>query len=156
MVHVVNCIISLSSGLVNQGDLDGWTPLLWAARSSNTTQRKVPSSAQEEVIRLLLDRGADPCVRSKGLDREWSPAKVARYHGTDSTVVQLLEEKAKAKERLETTKTENVWDTQLHASRKADQKTAWCDCCFAVGTSHSFTSFSSSTILLKNSSRIIR
>ena len=147
MVHVVNCIISLSGGLVNQGDLDGWTPLLWAARGSNTTQREVSSSAQEEVIRLLLDRGADPCVRSNGLDGEWSPVKVAKYHGVYSTVVQLLEERAK--EKLETTKAENVWDEQLHASRKADQKTAWCDCCFAVGTSHLFTSSSSSTILFK-------
>ena len=147
MVHVVNCIISLSSGLVNQGDLDGWTPLLWAARGSNTTQRKLSSSAQEEVIRLLLDRGADPCVRSKGLDREWSPVEVAKYHGADSTVIQLLEEKAK--EKLETTKAEIVSDKQFHSSRKADQKTAWCDCCFAVSTPHLFTSFSSSTVLLK-------
>ena len=144
MVHVVNCIISLSSDLVNQGDLDGWTPLLWAARGSNTTQRKVSPSAQEEVIRLLLDRGADPCVRSNGVDREWSPVKVARYHGADTTVIQLLEEKAK--EKLESMKAESVWDRQSHTSRKADQKTAWCDCCFAVGTSHSFTWFSSRTV----------
>ena len=130
MVHVVNCIISLSSGLVNQGDLDGWTPLQWAARGSNTTQRRVSSSEQEEVIRLLLDRGADPCVRSKGLDREWSPVQIARYHGADSTVVQLLEEKAK--EKLETTNAETMSDKQLYAPKKADQKTAWCDCCFAV------------------------
>ena len=157
MVHVVNCIVSLSSGLVNQGDLDGWTPLLWAARGSNTTQRKVSSSEQKEVIKLLLDRGADPCVRSRGLDREWSPVKVARYHGADSTVVQLLEEKAeeKANEKLETTKADSTSDEQVHTSRKADQKTACCDCCFAVGTSHSFTSFSSSTVPFQDSSRII-
>ena len=139
MVHIVNSVISLSSRLVNQGDLDGWTPLLWAARGSNTTQRKVSSSAQEEVIRLLLERGADPCVRCKGLNGEWSPVKVARYHGAASEVVQLLEEKAM--EKLETTKGEDIWDKKFHASRKADQKTAWCDCCFAVGTSHSFTWF---------------
>ena len=86
-------------------------------------------------------------MRSKGLDGEWSPVKVAKYHGVGSTVVQLLEERAK--EKLESTKAENVWDEQLHASRKADQKTAWCDCCFAVGTSHLFTSSSSSTILFE-------
>ena len=129
MVHVVNCIISLSMGLVNQCDLDGWTPLLWAARGSNTTQAKVSASAQEEVVRLLLDRGADPCVTSKGLDREWSPIKVAKYHGADSRVIRLLEEKAK--ETLKDTK--EVWNEETYASKQADEKTAWCDCCFAVG-----------------------
>ena len=132
MVHVVNHIISLSRDLVNQGDCAGWTPLLWAARGTNTTQARVSSSAQEKVIKLLLDRGADPCAISKGPNRGWSPVKVARYHGVDSRVIRLLEERAK--DKLETTRSDNVWDEKFHASRQADQKEAWCGCCFAVST----------------------
>lgn len=129
MAYVVNRIISTSRGLVFQGDNDGWNPLLWAARGCNTTLPKVSSSAQEDIIKLLLVRGADPCVTTKGLDQDWSPVKVARYHGVDSRVIRLLEEKAKEK----LNDTQDGWDEEFHAWREADEKDLWCDCCFAVG-----------------------
>lgn len=88
MVYLVNHIISLSRGFVDQADLDGWTPLLWAARGSVIQHMTVSSSAQEEVIKLLLDRGADPCVKVTALGREWSPVKVARCHGVISRVIE--------------------------------------------------------------------
>ena len=131
MAPVVNHIISLSRGLVDQVDCDGWSPLLWAARGCDSSLRNISSSAQEGVIQLLLDRGADPCVTTKELDRSWSPVKVARYHGADSRVIQLLEESAK--EKLQDIG--GVWDEEFHASRPADwKKPWWCDCCLAVGT----------------------
>ena len=131
MVHVVNHIISLSRGLVNQIDNDGWSPLLWAARGCDNSLKEVSSKAQEEVIKLLLNRGADPCVTAKGMDRDWSPVKVARYHGVDSGVIHLLEEKAK--EKLQ--RTGGVWDEDFHASRQADRiDGCYCDCCFVVSS----------------------
>lgn len=131
IAYVINHIISSSRGLVDQSDLDGWTPLLWAARSGDSTLTTVSSNAQEEVIKLLLYRGAEPCVTTKGSDREWSPVKVARYHGADSRVVWLLEDKAN--EKFEANGGEDVWDEQFHASRKAAWRGgAWCDCCLSV------------------------
>ncbi len=132
IVQVIDRIISLSRGLVDRCDRNGWTPLLWAARSSSTEQRTVSPSEQEEVIKLLLKSGANPCVRTKGLDRNWSPVKVARYHGADSRVIRLLEEKAR--EKLKDTEGEDVWDEKTHKSGKAAGKSAYCDCCFSVGT----------------------
>ena len=130
MAPVVNHIISLSRGLVDQIDNDGWSPLLWAARGCDSSLKEVSSSAQEGVIKLLLDRGADPCVTTKGLDRDWSPVKVARYHGVDSRVIQLLEEKAK--EKLQDTGA--VWDEEFHASKLANRvNDCYCDCCLIVG-----------------------
>ena len=131
MVYVVNHIISLSSGLVDQADRDGWTPLLWAARGSNTKQRTASSSEQEGVIEFLLDRDSDPCVRTKWVDQDWSPVRVAKYHGVDGRVIRLLE--GKAKEKLEAMEGEDSWDEEFHASRKAARKDSWCDCCFLVG-----------------------
>lgn len=130
MKNVVYDIMCLLEGYLNQGDRDGWTPLLWAAKGGDTKQRELLPREHEEVIKLLLDSGADPCVRGKGLDQEWSPVKVAKYHGVDRRVIRLLEEKAK--DKLKATGSENAWDTDFHASRKAARKNSWCDCCFSV------------------------
>lgn len=58
--------------------------------------------------------------------------KVARYHGADSRVIRLLEDKPK--DKLKATGGRDAWDEKLHASRKAAAKDAWCDCCVSVGT----------------------
>jgi len=127
MVDIVARVISLSRGLVDQADNDGWTPLLWAARGCDTSQKMARSSEQGEIIKVLLDRGADPCIRVKGLDREWSPVKVARYHGIDDAILQLLMEKAKDKLG------EDMWDETPHASAKAVEINEYCDSCLSVG-----------------------
>ena len=133
IVEVVDRITSLSRGLVDQCDRHGWTPLLWAARGSSTPQRTVLPSEQEEVIKLLLKSGANPCISTKGLDRHWSPVKVARYHGADSRIIRLLEEKAK--EKLKDTKGGDSWDEKIHKSGKGRvSESVYCDCCLSVGT----------------------
>ena len=133
IVQVVDRIISLSRCLVDQCDRNGWTPLLWAARGSSTPQRIVSPSEQEEVIKLLLKSGANPCVRAKGLDRHWSPVKVARYHGADSRIIRLLEEKAK--EKLKDTKSGDSWDDEIHESGKGRiSRSVYCDSCLSVST----------------------
>ena len=128
--HIVDYIILMSGGLVDQPDRDDWTPLLWAARGCNIAPGKVSSSAQWKVIELLFHYGADPCVAGKGLDRDWSPAKIARYHGVDGKVIRLLEEKAKEK----LNNAGGLWDEESHASRQADRKSEWCDSCLVVST----------------------
>ena len=49
-----------------QRDVDGWTPLLWAAKAGITTN-----------IQLLLGAGASSCYQG---DQEWMPFAVAKYH----------------------------------------------------------------------------
>jgi ankyrin repeat protein len=129
-VDVVALVISLSRGLVDQADNDGWTPLLWAARGCDTCQKMARPSGQREIIKVLLDRGADPCIRGKGLDREWSPVKVARYHGMDDAILQLLMERAK--DKLVRERGEDTWDETLHASANAVEINEYCDSCLSV------------------------
>lgn len=129
-IDVVRRVLSLSRDLVNEADIDSWTPLLWAARWFRSEFKPVTFNAQEEIINFLLDQGANPCVRGKGLDREWSPLKVARYHGVDDAVIQLLT--AKAKEKLAAEGEEDTWDEAFHASKRAQRGTAICDSCLSV------------------------
>lgn len=127
---VVDRIISLCSGKVDFYDRDGWTPFLYAARGCGNTGKTVSSDTCEEVIRLLLSRGADPCVIGRAFDREWSPVKVARYHGVNMNVIQLLEKNAK--EKLEASGGKNRWDERFHALEKAMPKNIFCSCCLSV------------------------
>lgn len=130
MIDIVKHILSLSSGLVDQADIDGWTPLLWAARGCGTYHRPLEPDVQEEIIKSLLDRGANLCVRGKVLDQEWSPVRVARYHGVDDATVQLLI--TKAKEKLAAEGDEDSWDEAFHASKKGLKQTVYCDSCLLV------------------------
>lgn len=50
----------------SQSDVNGWTPLLWAARAGNVAN-----------IQRLLDAGADSFYQG---DREWIPFAIATYH----------------------------------------------------------------------------
>jgi len=47
-------VLQASGSAVNQGDDDGWTPLMWAARAGS-----------EHAVRELIARGADVAVRNK-------------------------------------------------------------------------------------------
>ena len=50
----------------NQSDVDGWTPLLWAAKGGNITN-----------VQTLLDAGADSFYQG---GKEWIPFAVATFH----------------------------------------------------------------------------
>jgi hypothetical protein len=58
--------------------------------------RRHPMRRKWISFKLLLERGADPYVIGKGMDREWPPLKIARYHGADQRIIQLLKDKIKA------------------------------------------------------------
>ena len=58
-----------------QRDVDGWTPLLWAAKSGNTTN-----------IQLLLDSSAGSFYQG---DQEWIPFAVALYHDNTRAAAML-------------------------------------------------------------------
>ncbi|KAL8876142.1 MAG: hypothetical protein Q9198_005608, partial [Flavoplaca austrocitrina] len=128
-IDVVRRVLSFSRDLVDQADIDGWTPLLWAARWCRAKPRPMTANALKEIINFLLDQGANPCVRGKGLDREWSPVKVARYHGVDDAIIQLL--MAKAKEKLAAEGEEDTLDEAFHASKRAERWSSNCDSCLS-------------------------
>ncbi|RTE81426.1 hypothetical protein BHE90_004097 [Fusarium euwallaceae] len=108
--------------IINEPDEDGWTPLLWACRPCN--QWGTPAQVEPVIVKLLLDRGADPSVRGRTWDdKQWSPLEMARYHGATEEVVQLL----KKADRHGSEKGEK---DDFHASKKGVRdRTAFCDMC---------------------------
>lgn len=95
--QVVERILSvLPREVVDERDIDGWTPLCWAARGTeNWLSWLSPGLAHEEadqikVIQLLLGRGADRFTHGSIREQKWSPLKIARYCGADAEIINLL------------------------------------------------------------------
>ncbi|KAM0545604.1 hypothetical protein ACHAPJ_011219 [Fusarium lateritium] len=70
---------------INVKDNDGWTPLLWAARSS-LSWRAVHGAdvLATDVVALLLEKGADPNIKGMGFSAPFSASQVAYYHEADA------------------------------------------------------------------------
>ncbi|KAH6855888.1 hypothetical protein B0I37DRAFT_351022 [Chaetomium sp. MPI-CAGE-AT-0009] len=76
------------SEFVDEEDDHGWTPLLWALRAPSNWR----SSTREikEIVQALLDHGARRLVRGQGIDRTWTPMKMAKYYNLGDDIVSLL------------------------------------------------------------------
>ncbi|KAG6356898.1 hypothetical protein INS49_014773 [Diaporthe citri] len=72
---------------IDDADLDGWTPLCWAARA---IADEGAQPGHLKMIKELLHRGADRSVRSRLPGKEYTPADIAWYHGCDQEVLELL------------------------------------------------------------------
>ncbi|KAI1124132.1 ankyrin repeat-containing domain protein [Nemania abortiva] len=127
-VDVVEKCLSLTKGLINEPDDDGWTPLLWAVRTCD--EWGVVSSNRAAIIQLLLAEGADVRATGRCCHQVWSALKLARYYGAGEEIVSLLTPK-------ESVVTENgqetAWDRLSHQSRKAKCHNGYCDACLYTG-----------------------
>jgi ankyrin repeat protein len=87
--------------LINQADVDGWTALCWALRPpSRTFANTLYSEPYDltETVQVLLDKGADVLIRCRmGHENEvFSPLEIAKLHGTNDEIIQMLEKAEKA------------------------------------------------------------
>lgn len=88
----------IGDGSISKPDVDGWTPLYWAIRGAgNMTwtpgkgyRTKIEGGAYMEVIKFLLDQGANPTTKSNINGSEYTPASLARYHSCNDDILQLL------------------------------------------------------------------
>lgn len=120
---------------VNDPDIDGWTPLCWAARGTRKLFGKAPGEDevdQLKVLEVLLKHGADRCVRLSIEDQDFSPLKLATYTGADSDVLELLEKDLESASNA-------LPDTGMSKPINFDKNLRWkkeglnhCDGCFWV------------------------
>lgn len=104
---------------VDVPDNDGWTPLLWAARSSRI-----------RTVELLIERGADVWTRGHGLNQEWSALKLANLADSDSDIKDKLVPAEKTRRRSDGETEE--WDKFFHNSQPGHNKGVACWSCFVV------------------------
>lgn len=113
---------------IDAADHDGWTPLLWAARSgdANTITRLIAKNAN------VWARG-----RACGVGGEWSALKLMNFSDLNTA----LREQLKPKERIRVNAEgeEEEWNDYLHECRVADKKNITCKSCLVVSI-HAFES----------------
>lgn len=104
---------------INVVDQDGWTPLMWAARSGSAG-----------IITKLVERGADVWVRGSaiGAGGEWSALKLMNFSDSNTDLRHLLEPKERV--RVTSEGIEEEWDDNFHKIKPADRKSCSCDSCY--------------------------
>lgn len=106
---------------INVADQDGWTPLMWAARSGSAG-----------IITMLVERGADIWIRGRanGARGEWSALKSMNFHDNNTDLRHLLEPKERV--RVTSEGIEEEWDGNIHEIKPGDRKLYYCDSCLMV------------------------
>jgi ankyrin repeat protein len=121
-LDLVKRVYDLSGRKVDIADYDGWTPLMWAARTCR--QWGTSTFEQTEIIQFLKDEGANLWVRGEGLlNGGWSPLKVARYYEAPTEITRMLVPECK-----------ETWDGSFHLTNRGKDpgEHLYCDACLMV------------------------
>jgi ankyrin repeat protein len=131
-LDVVKRAFDLSGQDVDAKADDGWTPLMWAARTCGhwgtaTTER-------QEIIQFLKYEGADLWVRGKGFPRDWSPLKVARYYKAPSEILKMLVPETRQRILdIDGGQEVDFWDSSFHLTMVGQEKeSTYCAACLMV------------------------
>lgn len=137
--QVVENIISLLSDkeAVDALDIDGWTPLCWAARGTGSwMDEDLAGEPQDQirVIKLLLESGASLSVMASVGQQKWTPLKIARFSGQPTDVIELLSRGLTPEHTSD--------EAEEDKSKKANVQTECCDACQCVSVYHLIAAYS--------------
>lgn len=119
----------------DQNDDHGWTPLLWALRGPSIWGG---GTETKEIIQELLRLGARKLVRGQGVDRTWTPMKLAKYYQVKEDIVKLLKPTKADLEKMSAEDREWGWgDTGTKQGTDKGDIEAYCDHCMLVRLSPS-------------------
>jgi ankyrin repeat protein len=146
-LKVVERIIALldDKEAIDAPDIDGWTPLCWAARGPQLwldEPHATEGAAQAEVIKLLLEHGADRDVVTTIGDDRWTVLQIARYHRCSAEVASILLSRRES-DSAHGEGTDKGLSTTIGAledntkeetkSKVGARHESYCDACQAVG-----------------------
>ncbi|KAI8722553.1 hypothetical protein NCS52_00399300 [Fusarium sp. LHS14.1] len=132
--QVVEKIISLLSDktAIDAPDIDGWTPLCWAARGPRSwldVDHASESQQQKEVITLLLENGADRTVLASVGDEKWTPLEIGRFSACSRDSMALLAHGPVPNGVSDPDKSDDVEEPQKVKSQRGYYQNYWCDAC---------------------------
>ncbi|KAL7937002.1 ankyrin repeat-containing domain protein [Trichoderma chlorosporum] len=142
-LQVVEKIISLlpDKKAIDEPDIDGWTPLCWAARGpGGWLNQDYAGEPQEQikVMKLLLENGANRSVKVTLGGQKWTPLKLARFSGADEEVIELLKNGLvsadEAGQDEDEKKSGPKEESDEDKSKKGNLRSATCDSCRCVST----------------------
>ncbi|KAL6692898.1 ankyrin repeat-containing domain protein [Trichoderma pleuroticola] len=130
-LDVIKFVLHERPQFVNEPDIHGWTPLLWALRSLSPicVRMSVSEDQLKDILELLINGGASKFVKGKGANNEfWTPVKLASYHGLD--VLEMVRPSPEELKRCDD-EFKDLWyeECDRHGT---DRPTAYCDLCLAV------------------------
>ncbi|KAI0906243.1 ankyrin [Ustulina deusta] len=104
-----NALQLVGDEAINEPDLNGWTPLCWAARGVGAWD--LPSDNQQQMVSELLSKGADTTVQSRIKGKKaLTPAGIAMYHNCAEEVVRdLIRNKASSSPDVTQEQRETNW-----------------------------------------------
>lgn len=113
---------SESAGVgIDEPDNDDWTPLLWAVRAAPMWIWEDRLSNHLDVVNFLLEKGANPEARGKGIHKDWLPQEVAIYHRALPSIVEAIESRVTPRRK-----------SPGQHKRGQAEKTKFCDFCLLV------------------------
>ncbi|KAI0968529.1 hypothetical protein F4678DRAFT_481772 [Xylaria arbuscula] len=126
--NVVKLVLDRQPEFVDQEDIHGWTPLLWALRATGYWETQ--TSEMRAIVQELLDRGARRLVRGQGIDRTWTPMKIAKYYSVNQDITKMLIPTPRDFENM--TSDDQEWDWKSGGNKRGlrgKNVNGWCDQC---------------------------
>ncbi|KAK4069687.1 uncharacterized protein Triagg1_6817 [Trichoderma aggressivum f. europaeum] len=127
-LDVVKFVLRERPQFLNEPDIHGWTPLLWALRSLSPICVPMSEDQLKDILELLINQGASKFVKGKGAhDEFWTPVKLASYSGLD--VLDILRPSPEELKRCDD-ESKDLWYEECDR-RGTYRRTAYCDVCLA-------------------------
>ncbi|KAJ4321999.1 hypothetical protein N0V84_005046 [Fusarium piperis] len=133
--QVVEKIISMLSDktAIDAPDIDGWTPLCWASRRPRSWLDEEHGSEipqQKEVIKLLLENGANRAVLANVGDGKWTPLEIGRFSACSRECMALLAHGIVSDDASDgPEKNNDMGEPHKVKSRRGYYQNYWCDAC---------------------------
>ncbi|KAK8917730.1 Ankyrin repeat domain-containing protein 50 [Metarhizium anisopliae] len=115
---------------VNEPDIDGWTPLCWAMRTSPIVWNHMSEPFEcKGLVQCLLQEGADPSIQcwiGEGQDKEcFTLLRLAHLHDADEKMVALIRDTLT--KAIDTPKRRTEWEGKTCSLYKP--RDVLCDVC---------------------------
>lgn len=85
----------------------------------------------QAIVQELLDRGAHRLVRGEGIDRTWTPVKIAKYYRINEEITALLAPQPEDFEKIGDDYRDWNWKSG-GGKRAIFSDGGWCDHCLLV------------------------